>query len=368
MRHRIVQVTFGVVSVLAFGLMAAPAAASSRTLVTPAGDLLVVTPAGARGMSAPTALRVTRYRTAAPPQTAIVPGTEDAAFDAFPTLVLDPESQAATLVWSHHNGTDYDLMMSRLEGDAWSRPIVLVGTPQDEIRPDAYPAPGLGIHLFWSTPGDRRGFHYALFRADSGTLLRGPERLAVVLPPSPGPGPEGTVDDPGQHVHGDVQDRFGGGDREPRPRVRPGHRGLSDDTGGTRCRRSLRTPLGARRAGDRGVRLEPGREPVVERTLSAGCRAGAARRGACRAREAALHLLPAVEALHSLGTAGARASPSLSGTGNRRGGRRRGTAAAGTASEARPTARGASTHASARDSRSASPQRGPRRRCSSRRR
>lgn len=195
--HRSMQRTvLGIAILLGIAALTGPASAGPRTIVTPAGDVLVVEEVVSAPGAASTALRVTRYRGAAPASVSIVPATADAAFDAFPALVLDPESQLPTLVWSRHNGTDYDLVLSRLEPGGWSAPLPLVATPSDEIGATVFAAPR-GIHVLWTQPDEPGILHYALARAESGVFLRGPERIGFLVRGAGSARTEGTVDDPG---------------------------------------------------------------------------------------------------------------------------------------------------------------------------
>lgn len=171
---------------------------AARALVVSADEMIRVDEVVGQPGTAPMALRITVYRAASAPVSHLVPATVDAAFDAFPTLVLDPDSGRPLLIWSRHNGTDYDIVFARLERLGWTDPITLVATPADDLRPHAQPAFGHGIHLLWTHPGGGLGFGYGLFRTDTGEAVRLPERGAVDrrLPGSPSQ-TEGTVDDPG---------------------------------------------------------------------------------------------------------------------------------------------------------------------------
>lgn len=187
----------GIVSlgILAAASLPAPAA---RALVVSADEMLRVEEVFGEPGTAPIALRVTFYHGAGTPVSHLVPATIDAAFDAYPTLILDPDSGRPLLIWSRHNGTDYDIVFSRLDRTGWSAPITLVATAADDLRPQAQAAFGRGIHLLWTHPGGGFGFGYGLFRTDTGEAVRPPEGGARDRrhPGAPS-GTEGTVDDPG---------------------------------------------------------------------------------------------------------------------------------------------------------------------------
>jgi len=185
---------------VSLGLLAAANAptVAARALVVSADEMLRVEEVQGQPGTAPRALRVTVYQGANLPVSHLVPATIDAAFDAFPTLVLDPDTGRPLLIWSRHNGTDYDIVFSRLDRTGWTEPITLVATAADDIRPHAQAAFGHGIHLLWTHPGGGSGFGYGLFRTDTGEAVRPPEHGAVGRrdPSSPAQ-TEGTVDDPG---------------------------------------------------------------------------------------------------------------------------------------------------------------------------
>jgi hypothetical protein len=117
--------------------------------------------------------------------------------DLYPWLFQD-ETGTPALVWSRHNGVDYDIAYARFDGASWSEPILLISTLADELQPRAYAAPGEGFHLTWDWPQDGQAFSYALIRSDTGLSVAGPERIRLdTTPDDPAFNPEGGTDDPG---------------------------------------------------------------------------------------------------------------------------------------------------------------------------
>ena len=196
-------------ALLAFGLTCSLSMAGAhQAMFTPKGDLVQVDEVGALPGSAPTALRVSIQGPSGElPRISILPGTEDTAFDAYPALVLDPITGNPAVVWSRHNGTDYDLALSVFDGARWGNPIILNSNAGNQIVPRAFPAPGEGLHVVWNYPGDRSAFSYALFDTTTGAMLQGPERIdlrrkapRMASRKTGGRGgfvPEGGGDDPG---------------------------------------------------------------------------------------------------------------------------------------------------------------------------
>jgi hypothetical protein len=132
----------------------------------------------------------------------VIPGSDGPEFDAYPALFNDADTGAPILVWSRHNGVDFDLAFTRFDGEAWTAPITLVGTARDEIQPQAYSTPGGEFHLVWNWPDDGGNFLYGRFRVDSGVSIIEPERVIAELGPRADEHwipthPEGGIDDPG---------------------------------------------------------------------------------------------------------------------------------------------------------------------------
>jgi hypothetical protein len=132
----------------------------------------------------------------------VIPGSGGPEFDAYPALFNDADTGAPILVWSRHNGVDFDLAFTRFDGESWTAPITLVGTAREEIQPQAYSTPGGEFHLVWNWPDDGGNFLYGRFRVDSGVSVIEPERVIGHLGPRVdqqwvSTNPEGGLDDPG---------------------------------------------------------------------------------------------------------------------------------------------------------------------------
>lgn len=179
-------------------LLAPPVVAAGTAVVTPDGDVFRVEEVGSGRFAR--ALQATILRMDGTAESVLVPGTVDRSWDAFPSLALDPDTGQPALVWSRFNGVDFDLVLASYDGKRWMVPVTLVSTPDDEIHARAFTAPGEGVHVIWTTPGERWTFHYGLFRTATGVAVREPEvvRARRYFPSDPGAGStEGGGDDPG---------------------------------------------------------------------------------------------------------------------------------------------------------------------------
>jgi hypothetical protein len=185
---------------LAALLCSAPLLAATQTVFIP-GDhhLLRVHEVRSNPRHAPTSLRWTLVGTGGHKLEGVIPGTDGPEFDAYPVLVNDLDSGDPVLVWSRHNGVDYDLAFTRFDGESWTLPLTLVGTVQDEIQARVYAIPGGEFHLVWNWPSDKGSFVYGLFRLDGGVAVIEPERILSRLGPRGDEQwlPEGGLDDPG---------------------------------------------------------------------------------------------------------------------------------------------------------------------------
>ena len=181
----------------------APLLGATQTALTPGNHhLLRVQEAGAGPRHASTSLEWSLVGDRGRKIGGVIPGTGGPEFDTYPSLFNDADTGAPMLVWSRHNGMDYDVAFSRFDGESWTAPITLVGTDRDEIQPRAYSTPGGEFHLVWSWPADGHSFLYGQFRVDSGVSVLEPERVIAQLGPRQGErwistNPEGGIDDPG---------------------------------------------------------------------------------------------------------------------------------------------------------------------------
>ena len=211
----------------------APLLGATQTALTPGNHhLLRVKEVGSHPKHAPTSLEWSLVGDRGRKIGGVIPGSGGPEFDAYPSLSNDADTGAPILVWSRHNGMDYDVAFTRFDGESWTAPITLVGTDRDEIQPRAYSTPGGEFHLVWNRPGDGGSFLYGRFRLDSGVSVLEPERVIAQLGPRQGEqwiptNPEGGIDDPGTGNSAD-DDRF---DCEQDEHCPCDYGGLCDSTG-----------------------------------------------------------------------------------------------------------------------------------------
>lgn len=203
-------------------LSSIPVPAATQATMTP-GDhqLLRVKEVGARPDHAPTSLEWSLLGDRGRKIEGVIPGTGGPDFDAYPSLFNDTDTGAPVLVWSRHNGMDYDIAFSRFEEGSWTPPITLVDTTRDEIQPRAYSTSGGEFHLVWNWPGDSGNFLYGRFSLETGVTVLEPERIIAQLGPKEdeqwiSTSPEGGMDDPGTG-HSGGNDNFNCEDGERCP-------------------------------------------------------------------------------------------------------------------------------------------------------
>jgi hypothetical protein len=183
-------------------LVTAPLFGKTHTTLTP-GDhhLLRVEEVRSHPHHAPTSLEWTLVGERGRKLQGMVPGTDGPEFDAYPSLFNDVDTGAPILVWSRHNGVDYDVAFTRFDGESWISPITLVGTDRDEIQPRAYSVAGGEFHLVWNWPAQDGSFLYGKFDADSGVAIIEQEQIIAQIGPRADDdyvsNPEGGLDDPG---------------------------------------------------------------------------------------------------------------------------------------------------------------------------
>lgn len=69
--------------------------------------------------------------------------------DGPPSLLRQPVSGMPMAAWARNLPTDYDIVLSRFTGSAWSEPEVLAGSPLDELDPVLVASPDGSVHLFY---------------------------------------------------------------------------------------------------------------------------------------------------------------------------------------------------------------------------
>lgn len=202
------------IPLLVAGLLAsAPLLGTTQTALTP-GDLHLLKVQEVRSVRhhAPTSLEWSLVGKGGREIGGVIPGTDGPEFDAYPSLFNDADTGAPILVWSRHNGVDYDVALTRFDGESWTTPITLVGTDRDEIQPRAFSTSNGAFHLVWNWPADDGSFLYGQFRVDSGIPLLESERvLSAEASKLDRKGvstkPEGGLDDPGSGRSGS-DDKF----------------------------------------------------------------------------------------------------------------------------------------------------------------
>ncbi len=110
-----------------------------------------------------------------------IPGTADAARDAWPRLAIDPVSGDAIAVWSRFDGVHDKIAYARLEGSAWLDLHFLTFGGGDDAEPRVVVARD-GAFLFWISEGDR--YLFVPFDLSTGRLFGVPRELR---PESSGP-------------------------------------------------------------------------------------------------------------------------------------------------------------------------------------
>lgn len=74
--------------------------------------------------------------------------------DGPPTAIFNPDSQTFEVVWAQHDGNDYEIVISRWEGDHWSAIAQLTDNATDDLDPDMVVAEGNETRIsFWTPSG-----------------------------------------------------------------------------------------------------------------------------------------------------------------------------------------------------------------------
>ena len=117
----------------------------------------------------------------------------DATGDGWPAIVESPLDRKPWVVWSHNDGTDFDLAWSRFDGRAWQTIAPLL--PLDSTDPDLEPVlafddAGRAYVTWWRNRGGRGQVYVSLFLttrwmiplpvSDGGENARSP--VLTVLP------------------------------------------------------------------------------------------------------------------------------------------------------------------------------------------
>ncbi|MDQ7008034.1 MAG: hypothetical protein Q9Q40_12450 [Acidobacteriota bacterium] len=71
--------------------------------------------------------------------------------DGWPSLAWDPVGDVPEVAWSRHDGTDYEIVISRWSGDRWTDPETLTTNSVDDQDPEfAYAPDGTARITYWS--------------------------------------------------------------------------------------------------------------------------------------------------------------------------------------------------------------------------
>jgi len=71
--------------------------------------------------------------------------------DGEPRMIDHPTTGVPIVVWSRHTNSDYDVVVSRFVGGAWTEPTVIAGSPEAELDPSIAVDPTDGtVHVvYW---------------------------------------------------------------------------------------------------------------------------------------------------------------------------------------------------------------------------
>lgn len=163
---------------------AAPVRAATQTM---ANDGTVhridVDPWVSLGKPSGTALRHTRQAPDGSTVSAWIPGTDDAAIDRDPAIVVEPGTGAVVVVWSRLEGGGYNLFAARWSGGAWSAPRALLPSQPDRTKPQVRVTERY-VHVLWTqSGGSGASFGRAVIDAASLDVAYGPEPLSADCSP-----------------------------------------------------------------------------------------------------------------------------------------------------------------------------------------
>ena len=105
--------------------------------------------------------------------------------DGHPTLLLDPTAELAAAAWAKNSPTGYDVVISSFTAGAWSAPLVVGGSPFDDLDPQlVQDQPGDAVHLVYWKNSVTPGLMHRKATADlsawgPGVQLSGPAEVAV---------------------------------------------------------------------------------------------------------------------------------------------------------------------------------------------
>ena len=77
-------------------------------------------------------------------------GSEGATPSGWPSLGWDPVADTAEVVWSRHDGSDYEIVISSWQAGSWTEPAALTDNATDDRKPElAYAPDGTARVTFW---------------------------------------------------------------------------------------------------------------------------------------------------------------------------------------------------------------------------
>ena len=107
-------------------------------------------------------------------------GSDGVNPDGFPSLGIDPLTGAPEVTWARYDGSDYEIVAARWEGDRWSDPAELTQNPIDDRAPALAYAPDGTARITYHGAGEV----YYIERVPGGTWT---------APETVGPGVESSV-------------------------------------------------------------------------------------------------------------------------------------------------------------------------------
>jgi hypothetical protein len=74
--------------------------------------------------------------------------------DGPPAMIENPVNHISTVVWARSSENGFDILSSSFRNGAWSEPVVVAGSRENELDPQLAVGPDGSIHLFYWVDGD----------------------------------------------------------------------------------------------------------------------------------------------------------------------------------------------------------------------